>query len=163
LKIFYFYLRIFIFWMIFFTIQRILFLSLYSSFEEYGMNEILLCNIKAIPMDIASAFYLTGIPLIGIIVSIYLNKTHKINRFIHVYSVVVIIICLLICIGDLGIFKVWGTKINARAISYLVYPEEVLPTLFSIENLNLMLLIGAQLFFLFGYLKRLHDLLKTMS
>ncbi len=141
--------------MIFFTIQRILFLSLYSSFEEYGMNEILLCNIKAIPMDIASAFYLTGIPLIGIIVSIYLNKTHKINRFIHVYSVVVIIICLLICIGDLGIFKVWGTKINARAISYLVYPEEVLPTLFSIENLNLMLLIGAQLFFFIWLLKKI--------
>lgn len=136
--------RLFLFWMIFFFIQRLVFLAVNFSAAKYTFTEFLASNLKALPMDMAASSYLVVLPLLAIMGGSFINAPGIVNRIIQIETIVMIVICAFICSGDAGLFKVWGTKINSKALSYFAYPTELLPTLFAIENLGLMLIVAAQ-------------------
>jgi phosphoglycerol transferase MdoB-like AlkP superfamily enzyme len=137
--------RLFLFWMIFFFIQRLVFLSVNFSAATYSFSEFLASNFKALSMDLAAASYLVVIPLLAMITGLFIKSPKAITRIVHIETIVMIVVCAFICSGDAGLFKVWGTKINSKALSYFAYPEELLPTIFAIENLGLLLLVAAQI------------------
>lgn len=156
MNILYYYLRLLLFWMLFFLTQRELFLLIHFSSLHAGSYQIILCNLKALPMDLSASLYLISIPVVAGIVSFFINKNEIINRIARVQSYIFIVICVLISAGDIGMYKVWGTKINAKALSYLAYPKEVLPTLFASENIFLLILIITEIIVFIWLFKKIY-------
>ncbi len=56
-----------------------------------------------------------------------------------------IVICSILLCSDMSLFEVWGTKINSKALGYMKYPKELMPTVFTIQNTNLFLVILFQI------------------
>jgi phosphoglycerol transferase MdoB-like AlkP superfamily enzyme len=140
-----FVIRLVLFWMLFFFIQRLVFMAVNIGETGYTTREFLLSQLKALPMDLAATCYIIIIPLLALIAAMFTGNTRIPNRIIQAETVMMIVVCALICSGDAGIYKVWGTKINSKALSYLAYPAEVLPTLIAVENLGLLFIVAAQI------------------
>ncbi len=149
-------LRLFLFWMLFFFIQRIVFLTInFTSFNGTS-TELFLTNIKAIPVDIAASYYLISIPIVAVIIGLFMTNHKVINRVIEIESKLMIVLCAFIGSGDAGLYKVWGTKINGKALSYFAYPQEIFPTLFAKENIGLFLIVLAQIVFAFWLFNKVY-------
>lgn len=106
-------------------------------------------------MDISAACYLLSIPVLAILSGVFIKHTIIINKIIRIETLVMIVVCSFISVGDAGLFKVWGTKINSKALSYLAYPREVLPTVMAWENIGLFVIISIQVFLFYWLSKRL--------
>ncbi|MES2778307.1 MAG: LTA synthase family protein [Bacteroidota bacterium] len=147
--------RLLLFWILFFFIQRLIFLGINFDSDAYTLREFWLCQLKALPMDIAAACYLLAIPALAIITGMFINREVLINTIIRIETLVMIVLCSVIGSGDAGLFKVWGTKINSKALSYFAYPDEVLPTVMAWENIGLFLIITAQIIVFYQLAKKL--------
>jgi phosphoglycerol transferase MdoB-like AlkP superfamily enzyme len=133
--------KLILFWLLFFLAQRLLFLAINYDSIHFGFTEIFTSSIKAFSMDLATSLYLIALPTLLYIVHGYDKSFTSIFRIINIYQLIMIALCCMIAMGDAGIYKVWGTKLNGKALSYLAYPKEVVPTLFAIENIGLMLMM----------------------
>lgn len=147
--------RLLLFWILFFFIQRLIFLGINFGSDDYTFAEFWICQFKALPMDIATACYLSAIPVLAIITGLFIHKPTLINKIIRIETLVMIVLCSIIGSGDAGLFKVWGTKINSKALSYFAYPDEVIPTVMAWENIGLFLIITAQVIVFYMLSKRL--------
>lgn len=147
--------RLLLFWILFFFIQRLIFLGINFGSDDYTFAEFWLAQLKALPMDIATACYLSVIPTLAIITGLFTAKPTLITKIILIETLVMIILCSIIGSGDAGLFKVWGTKINSKALSYFAYPDEILPTVMALENIGLFLIIIAQIIVFYQLSKRL--------
>lgn len=149
-------LKLAIFWLLFFLIQRVVFLA--ANYEDANFNPtaILIANQKAFSMDMATACYLIALPALLLIIHQFIASFHAVFNIIGYFNRSIIIICTFINIADSGIYKVWGTKLNGRALAYLSYPEEVLPTLIASENLGLLALMAILIFVLFKVYRFFH-------
>lgn len=147
--------RLLFFWILFFLIQRLVFLAINFSSADYTSAEFWLCQLKALPMDISAASYLIAIPVLTILIGLFTKHKAIINKIIRIETLLMIVLCSFICIGDAGLFKVWGTKINSKALSYLAYPKEVLPTVMAWENIGLFVIISVQVLVFYLLSKRL--------
>lgn len=144
-----------LFWIVFFFIQRLIFLGVNFGSDDYTFTEFWVAHLKAFPMDLAAACYLSAIPILAIITGLFIDKPALITKIIFIETLAMIIFCSIIGSGDTGLFKVWGTKINSKALSYFAYPDEVLPTVLAWENIGLFLIIIAQIILLHRLSKRL--------
>lgn len=116
-----FWLRLWIFWLLYFALHRIVFFVYnYSIFEKYSISEQLQGFWKAIHLDTSTAGYLIAIPtllLIGYIFSI---------KFIHRFNYLLIALIGIISVTDTLLYHEWGYKINAYALSFLLYPTQMI-------------------------------------
>ena len=115
------------FWLILFAFQHTIFL-LYNHIElkEIHLAQILLSFLYALGMDISAASYLMCLPALILIASFFYKYNSTSIKAIHTVNIILIIICLIIGISDTALYSVWGTKINSKALSYLVYPKEAI-------------------------------------
>jgi len=120
-------LRLLIFWMVFFAIQQTLFL-LYNRAELKGIpfGHVMLSYYYAIGMNISTACYLMALPAIFLIAAIFIKKKSGLIYIIHTVNIILIIGYLLIALFDIGLYSVWGTKINSKAIAYIMFPKEAI-------------------------------------
>ena len=146
--------RLLLFWLFFFFVQRLVFLSINFSSDDYTFTEFWICQLKALPMDIAAACYLLSIPVLTILIGLFTKKTTIVTTIIRIETHIMIGICSILSVGDAGLFKVWGTKINSKALSYLAYPQEVLPTVMAWENIGLFVIISIEVFLFYKLNKR---------
>ncbi len=156
-------LKLLLFWILFFFIQRIVFLLINYDAITFGWREIWQANYKALGMDIATSTYLIALPALLLMIHSFVPSFNSVFQIISYFNKVIVIICTFIAVSDDGIYKVWGTKINGKALSYLAYPQEVLPTLFAIENIGLLIIIAAQVIFLFRLYSYFHPQTYTPS
>lgn len=116
-----FWLRLWIFWVLYFLIQRIVFFIYnYSVYTQYSVSEQLKGFWEAIPLDLSAAGYLIAIPtllLVGYVFSV---------KFINRFNYFLIILIGLISITDTLLYHEWGYKLNAYALSFLFYPVQML-------------------------------------
>ncbi len=122
-KIVLFLLKIIIFFEAFFITQRLFFL--FYNFEKIKDNtifNILLSNIYGIPLDVSTIGYFMLITLMLIMTGVKLQQAFCI-KIINVLFILFIVLCSLINIFDTALVSTWGTKINAKALSYVFYPE----------------------------------------
>jgi len=135
------FLKLLAFWLIFFFVFRLLFFALnYSSFQG-SFIDILISHWKALPMDISAACYICVFPVLVLIAGAFGFSEKRVNTFIRWETYVMIFVCSFVASSDAGLFSFWGTKLNARALSALAYPKEVMPMLFSAQTIYLMLLV----------------------
>lgn len=141
----------FLYWMLVFTLQRAVFLLYYSDairIEHIPFSEVLKTFTSALKLDIASASYILAIPFFLLLLQLFL-KTKYINIINKIYSFLVLFIYLLISAGELGLFSEWKSKLSYKAISYLRHPAEIFNSISTAGFFLLLILLIAQLAFLF--------------
>jgi phosphoglycerol transferase MdoB-like AlkP superfamily enzyme len=149
--------KLLLFWLLFFIVQQASFLAVNFSSFHGSAGELLYSFISAYPLNITATAYVMALTVLLVIAGVFGLKPGIVNGFIKWETIIFIVVCSLIGAGDLGLYKVWGTKINAKALAYLQYPDEVMPTLFAIQNLGLLLIAIAQMLFGFWLLKKLRE------
>lgn len=146
LKKWWFILRYFLFWMVIFTIYRIIFIVIYyEKFQNDSFYDILKNFYQALYLDASAASYISVLPVIFLGLG-YLFQNEKYLRAINIYSIIMIFCYGFIAIGEDGIYGEWGTKLNYQALSHFMHFSEVLKTI----STSLMISFFAATFILGG-------------
>lgn len=141
-------LRLVIFWVIYFAVFRILFIMYHHiKIPDGGHSETVLSLFYGLRLDLSAA-------CAAIVLSFFLWSFQQFfkSRFIHrvnlIINLVLISIVTVLSIANIKMYGEWGTQISARALSYLLYPKEVL-TFISFWSV-LIFLVFCGLFVYFG-------------
>lgn len=161
--------------MIIFTIQRLLFFIFhFHQIQEAPFTEQLWIFVKGLRLDASMSGYFLLIPILLLILQLFApKKSAAFDKFITIYTYILLVIVLLFGIIDLSIYKEWGAKLNSRAIEFLLFsPGEALASSTSspiylsafifITQLSVFILIYRK-YFRFEFDPKLHFLLKLLS
>ena len=99
--------------------------------------------LHALPMDIAAACYLT-LPVALLAAPLLWTERRWPRKAIKILLAVCIVLSVFINVVDMALFRAWGTKINHKALSYLVYPEEAIGATSGAHPGQLMVIFVAQ-------------------
>ena len=110
----------------FFMIQKPIFmLCQHRMMTDVNWYDWLSVIWHGLPLDFSIAGYLTIIPAILIVVSVWIFHP-LIRHFINGYSFIIILAVWLVIIADNGTFPYWGFRIDKTIFIYLTSPKEVL-------------------------------------
>ena len=134
--------KLFFFWLLLFAFQHTVFLIYnLSEIKDIVFRKIILSYYYALSMDISADAYLMSLPAILLIIAAFKRKNSILIGIIHTVNIFLIIICTIISISDTALYSVWGTKINGKALSYMLYPEEAIKSFASVPYLLFIALI----------------------
>lgn len=122
--------RLLLLWLIFFTVQRVLFLIHYFSDFEAGWGEILAVPYHALRMDLASFSYGMGIPFILLALLILCsNKIRRpITKIIHGVIWFLTLVFSIIFASELVSYTEWRTKLSSKIFVHFETPSEIFRT-----------------------------------
>ncbi len=122
------FLKQYLFWILFFILGRTIFiLGNINELSGTGISEILLTYWYAIYLDISTACYIMSVSFVFLFLSsLFWQKLFGILNLYYTYLVVLVM--SVIIAGELGIYDEWGTKLNYKAITYLLHPDEIIKT-----------------------------------
>ncbi len=140
------FLKYILYWLFVFFIERITFFVYHfdkiktDSFEEY-----ILLFSKGLRLDLSMIGYFLLVPILLLIFNLFISKKKILINIIHVYSIILLVIVIILGIIDLNIYSEWGTKINSRAIEFLILsPGEAMASSASSPLLSSFLIIITQ-------------------
>lgn len=144
-----------IWWMAVFLVQRIAFLAFsYRSLSDVPWTDILLCNVKALPMDLSAAGYfllatsLVTAPLLFIDVRWPRRAANLLLLCFLAFSALINAI-------DIGLFEAWGTRLDRKAIGYLTFPKEAAAGIRTGWLIALLVLAGVQVLLFMKWFQRI--------
>lgn len=111
------------FWYLVFFLQRNIFLFYFKNDHTLSFKEWILCNMHSFFSDLSAISYVL-LPIIILTIVLFVNNKFSFIKYTKIYTIVILAICNFILISDLGLFAEWGSKINHKAMSYLIYPKE---------------------------------------
>jgi phosphoglycerol transferase MdoB-like AlkP superfamily enzyme len=117
-------LRLFIFWILLFAVQRTVFL-IYNQTELLNVSwkDIFLSYWHGLAMDIAAFAFVSTLPLLFCIINLFVRR--KIwAKLSNIFTLLFVTISLIIGILDTSLYSNWGSKLNAKAFSYALFPGE---------------------------------------
>jgi len=115
-----------LFWVGFFLLQQACFLFFHpGALKGIGSAAVRYSFQRALPMDLAAACYLT-LPVTLLCVPLLFREVRWLQQVIITFLGISVVLTAFINVCDIGFFHAWGTKINHKALSYLVYPEEAM-------------------------------------
>lgn len=130
----FFFLKHYFFWILLFIGFRILFLlSQVPSLNDAPISEIILALFAGIQLDISTASYFAIIPFLLSIALIW-GGDHVIFKILKGYYLIILFITMILSIGNIIIYKYWGTLLNSRGLAYALQPAEMLA---SVTNFQL--------------------------
>lgn len=146
--------KLFLFFIFFFTINRIVYLAYhYDKISNESLKNILLTNLKGLPLDISTTCYFLMLTTILIIINKIVNKKFVV-QLINGIIFFLIGFCVLIHVVDISLMASWGTKINEKALSYLSVPKTMFDAIAGINYLVLIAILLTQtIVFIFIYNK----------
>ncbi len=97
-------------------------------------------------MDLSASTYLMIPATFIFICTLYIKKNNILEKIFHIINITLICICLIIGIFDLGLYSAWGTKINGKALSYLLFPKEAITSFAGVHYLVLSVILVSELF-----------------
>lgn len=119
LKSLLFFVRFYLFWLIFFFIDRALFLIFYQEkLREVPLSTVLATFYHAISIDLSMIGYLSVIPLIAYICWSFTKRDVVGLKWLNIYNGFFVIIFSLLSAINFNIYREWGTKLNAKALGF---------------------------------------------
>ncbi len=149
-------LKLIAFWLLFFLVQRCLFIWIGAD-ENTSISwlEFLMSHRYGIALDLSMTAYILALPAIFIIAHLFLYKDRNLNRpFLLWYYLLIVLISTFIFIADLGLFQEWGSKLNTKAMAYASHPDKVLISAQSTPLLLLISTFGITVFVSYWIVKR---------
>lgn len=128
-----------------FVCQKPLFM-LYNDAVEKGVNwgDYWQVMWHGASLDAAVSGYLTAIPLLLVMVSVWLKKV-PLRKILFPYYIVAALLVAIVFVVDMGLYPFWGFKLDASIFLYLDSPKEALASVsvgFVLLRILLMLLAG---------------------
>ncbi|MBK6641490.1 MAG: sulfatase-like hydrolase/transferase [Bacteroidetes bacterium] len=121
-----FFLKHYLFWVLIFIGFRILFLfSQSQSLGDTPLTEIAFSLLAGFQLDISTASYFAIIPFLLTIALIW-GGDRIIFNILKVYYLLILFITMILSIGNIIIYKYWGTLLNSRGLAYALQPAEML-------------------------------------
>lgn len=119
LKSFVVLLRFFIFWLLFFLIDQIIFLAYFTDkLKDARFSEILTSLLYGMRLNASMAGYISILPLL-VFIFLWFFPQIKISKKAPRYFVVaLVVIFAFLSIVNFNIYREWGTKINYRALDF---------------------------------------------
>jgi phosphoglycerol transferase MdoB-like AlkP superfamily enzyme len=129
-----------IFWIVFFVIARLLFLFYEYSFSfNLSLKEWLLVILNGLRMDLSTTGYILGVVGLLLIFTSFTNGKW-INRILHPFTFIILIITTSIVIVDLELYRNWGYRMDATPLLYITKPKEAMAS--TAWWLNILLLLS---------------------
>lgn len=133
-----FFVRFFLFWIILFLLQRITFLILtVDAPGPIRIIDLFLVNRYGMIMDVSMASYIMMLAILIWFLTLPF-KPKVFSSTIRISSWILIPATSLITITDSALFMTWGSRINAKAFSYLLYPDMIGDAILSVPYLKLL-------------------------
>ena len=111
--------RFFSFWLIFFILDRILFLAYFpGKLKDVTLSEFFQTLINGIHMDASMAGYIALFPLLLFITVWFFPKLRLNSYLLKGFVLTLIIIFSIINVFNFNIYREWGSKINYRALDF---------------------------------------------
>ncbi|MDD2850485.1 MAG: sulfatase-like hydrolase/transferase [Desulfuromonadaceae bacterium] len=129
----------FVFWVLFFLLCRAIFLLYHlSQTKVLPLATTAGIFLYGLRMDFSTAAYLIVAPYVLWVIQSLIPVPFT-KRLIAVYTAFMLLLTALITTSDLEIYKIWGSKLNSQAVTYLKYPKEAIA---SMSSSPVILLIG---------------------
>lgn len=128
LKSFLVFSRFFLFWIIFFFLERLIFLIYFSERVSYlETTEIISTFWHALRLDFSMAAYISVIPAIFYVIFLFLPSVKLPKIIAKSYVIFLVVLFSIIAISNLNLYREWGSKINFRAVEMgLNSPKEAI-------------------------------------
>jgi len=149
---FYFLLKIYVLFILLFVIQKPLFMLYYHDlFHDCSFMDYLSVMWHGLPLDASISAYLTVLPGLFLVASLWLNPSITKWTF-KIYYAIVAVVMGLIFVSDIILYKYWGFRLDSTPLFYLKTPKDAfasadLMTIFL--GLLTVVVIISVLFFLF--------------
>lgn len=150
LKSLLFFLRFFLFWLLFFFLDRLTFILI--NFKKVAMvplSEIMATFYHAILLDLSMTAYILIIPLLSYIFWLLSGRKIVELKWLTVYNKTLIVLFSIIAAVNFNIYREWGSKINAKALGFAIHtPNEALasgassPIGLSVALLVMLIVLG---------------------
>lgn len=117
LKSFFVFIRFYLFWLLFFFIDRLIFLVYFSErLSHIEISEIAGAFFYAIRLDSSMVGYISIIPLIFYLTLLFIPRIKFPESIGKYYIVFFVLTFSIITIFNLNLYREWGSKINYRAL-----------------------------------------------
>lgn len=125
--------RLFIFWMLCFTLFRVLFIFSILFFKpEAEYDEAIKIFFYGLRLDASVTAYLSAIPVLIWIISIFMNKSGLL-KVAKIFTMVFIVPVVIIQLSNIMLYRSWGTLINSRALAFALQPVEMFASLTTLQ------------------------------
>ncbi len=116
--------RLAAFLLVFFIVGRLAFIVYHhKEIFENPLSEVLAVFSNAMQLDLSTCSYLMGIPVV-LYFLLSLTRWGFLNKLIKGYFILFIVVISAITSFELELYNEWGTKLNYKALKYLVNPSE---------------------------------------
>ena len=133
LRGFFYFLKLSLYWLIFFTLYRLAFILIYPSKVPDGhYSEAWTTFLYGLRLDISTIAYLITVPLIIWAVQQFF-KHNFLNKINHFYNLAMISAITLLCISNIAMYGEWNALINYNTLYYLVAPAKMFPYMTTLE------------------------------
>lgn len=117
LKSFLVFARFFLFWILFFFIERLIFLIYFSDrISAIGIGEISKTFLYALRLDASMIGYISVIPLLTYLILLFVPKFRISQNIGKYYILFFVFLFSIISIVNLNLYREWGSKMNYRAL-----------------------------------------------
>jgi phosphoglycerol transferase MdoB-like AlkP superfamily enzyme len=122
LKSFFVLLRFFLFWLVFFFLERLVFLIYFSKkLGNVQYSDIGTSFIYGLRLDASMAGYISLLPLLIFIILWIFPQIRFKPVITKVYVYFLIVLLSLITVINFNIYREWGSKINAKALDFFFH------------------------------------------
>ena len=126
------FLKLFVFWLIYFLVNRIFFIiNYFDDFSKCSYVEVITIFLKSFRLDASFIAYLSTL----IILLLFVNNFFRSKKYNIFFSCsilwlnsILIFMTALIFGGEIALYSEWGSKLNFKALSHLFNPLEVFLT-----------------------------------
>ncbi len=147
-----------VWWMVLFLFQRIAFLVFsFRALDGVGWRDILLCNVKALPMDLSvSGYSLMVVWLLSVI--LLFKEVTVLRRVSGWFLIMALAFSAVVSAVDIGLFEAWGSRLDRKALGYLAFPKEAAAGIRPSWTALLLAFAALQLFLFLKWYRRIaHD------
>ena len=124
-----FFLKYYIFWILYFILLKVLFLLFhFSKTNTLNFHEITGVFIHGFKLDLSSSSYIAASSLV-LIVLLSFFKTAIFKKVMRYISIFAIVLCSFIAIADLELYKYWGYRLDTTPLIYIDTPGEMLASI----------------------------------
>lgn len=122
-----FLLKYYCFWWAFFVFSKILFLTYHTTKTlELSLATILQTFVVGSKLDWSFAGYVSLLPFLVYSFSVFPKIQNKLYVFIQSYTIIVLVLCSLLVVIDMELYRTWGFRIDATPLMYLSNPQEMM-------------------------------------
>ncbi len=120
-----FIIKYWVWWLLFFAMARAAFLvSNSAEVKTAGLKLALASLFYGLRMDMSMAAYIVLPVALFVMLSVFLPLFRR-KAVYQVYTGILLVLTLLILFADIGLFKAWGSRLDATPLKYLSNPKEV--------------------------------------